>query len=136
SEALRERAPGTRTVRFRVDLDNFKALNDTMGHAAGDEALRVVADALRRALREGDAVSVARRGADESAIRLRVAEGADPAALRARLEEAVNRALEEAGLARAGARTVSAAIGFAQARPGMSAADLDRAADEAAIARK
>src|SRR5690606_27473353 len=136
SEALRERAPGTRTVRFRVDLDNFKALNDTMGHAAGDEALRVVADALRRSLREGDAVSVARPGGDEFAITLRIAEGADPAAIRDRLEEAVNRALEEAGLARVGDRTVSASIGFAEARPGMSAEELDRLADQAAIARK
>ena len=37
-----------------LDIDNFKALNDTHGHAAGDAALKVVADVLRIHLRTGD----------------------------------------------------------------------------------
>jgi diguanylate cyclase (GGDEF)-like protein len=49
-----------------IDLDNFKQLNDTRGHSAGDAALRVTANALHTKLRLSD--SVARLGGDEFAI--------------------------------------------------------------------
>jgi diguanylate cyclase (GGDEF)-like protein len=51
-----------------MDVDNFKELNDTMGHAAGDEALRSVARAIRRDVREIDLV--ARLGGDEFVVLL------------------------------------------------------------------
>lgn len=48
---------------LHIDLDNFKQINDRLGHAAGDSALQFAADALRRVTRDND--SVFRTGGDE-----------------------------------------------------------------------
>ncbi|WP_433790205.1 diguanylate cyclase domain-containing protein [Actinoplanes sp. CA-252034] len=55
-----------------IDVDHFKTINDTWGHAVGDLALRTVADALRDAA-EGRRHMVARLGGDEFAVLLRAA---------------------------------------------------------------
>ena len=54
---------GTKTFLAFLDMDNLKELNDTLGHPAGDELLRIVAKRTRNLLRDAD--QVARVGGDE-----------------------------------------------------------------------
>jgi diguanylate cyclase (GGDEF)-like protein len=79
-----------------LDLDDFKRINDRLGHAAGDAALRSLGGALRQSLRGGDVA--ARLGGDEFA--LLIANGSETvlAPLTRRLEGALNRAVPGAGL--------------------------------------
>ena len=65
SEDLSER-PGTCSAMAFIDLDNFKAVNDTLGHSVGDAILKNVAERLRHAVQPGD--FLARLGGDEFAI--------------------------------------------------------------------
>jgi len=51
-----------------IDLDNFKYVNDTLGHLAGDRVLQEVTDLLRQRVRRGDLL--ARLGGDEFAVLL------------------------------------------------------------------
>jgi diguanylate cyclase (GGDEF)-like protein len=60
------RAPGEPATLIYVDLDHFKKLNDTLGHPAGDAALKHVARLLEAAVRDGDLV--ARIGGEEFAV--------------------------------------------------------------------
>ena len=67
-ELQRMRSAGETGALLVLDLDNFKAVNDTAGHPAGDQCLRTTADVLRRRLRSTDVIG--RLGGDEFAALL------------------------------------------------------------------
>ena len=72
---------------FSIDVDNFKAVNDTLGHEEGDRQLKTVADALRSALRGDD--SVFRVGGDEFAVVISVDDERQARAVGERLVDVV-----------------------------------------------
>ena len=85
-QALRE---SPRVAVAYIDLDQFKDVNDELGHAAGDELLRVAAARLRGVTRADDRLG--RLGGDEFVVIWPHADGAaDPAALVERLTQAIN----------------------------------------------
>ena len=82
--ALRKsRAPGRRAAVAMLDLDHFKAFNDTYGHQAGDRLLREVGSTWRDQLREGDIL--ARYGGEEFALLLPNCTAADARTVTERL---------------------------------------------------
>jgi len=84
-------------VLMMVDLDEFKAINDTFGHQAGDEVLRVTAKRLRDAVRSSD--TVVRLGGDELVVLLTEARDFCAAELVAHTVVAsLSRAIEFAGM--------------------------------------
>ncbi|WP_419805775.1 diguanylate cyclase domain-containing protein [Terriglobus sp.] len=84
-ESMRRRRSAL--LLFYLDLDNFKQINDTHGHRAGDAALKDVAGLLRQVFRESD--TVCRMGGDEFAVLATDATPGSEDILRARLTEAV-----------------------------------------------
>jgi diguanylate cyclase (GGDEF)-like protein len=106
-----------------LDIDNFKALNDSRGHQTGDAALRLVADAMRRAVREVDVVG--RMGGDEFAVLMPETDGALAQGAAARLAEGIRTAFD-------GTPALSASIGVVSFRDTAATTDeVLRRADQA-----
>ncbi|HLH13802.1 MAG TPA: sensor domain-containing diguanylate cyclase, partial [Solirubrobacteraceae bacterium] len=108
-----------------VDVDRFKGVNDELGHAAGDELLRVLAGRLRHAVRGGD--HVGRLGGDEFLV---VCPQVDSEELAATLAERVRRTLGEPVSLAAGPLVPSVSVGVAwSAGEATSASELIARAD-------
>ncbi|GAA0321219.1 EAL domain-containing protein [Kineococcus aurantiacus] len=117
---------GLGTAVLFVDLNGFKQVNDTLGHAAGDEILSRVARRLRRCLR-GDDVA-ARLGGDEFALVVRDVEPERAAQrIAARVQADLTLPFDTHGTT----VRVGASIGIAVAADGVGAAELLRRADSA-----
>jgi diguanylate cyclase len=130
----REAAQGntTRLALMFVDLDGFKPVNDTFGHASGDRVLRVVGERLRAM--QGDGLHLAARiGGDEFLLLMRGDVTQDAAALRARqIVQTLSRAYEVEGR-QVG---ISCSIGIAFYPDGGTPAKLIARADAAMYAAK
>ena len=121
-----ERRPG---VLF-IDLDDFKTINDSLGHSAGDQLLIAVAERVRSTLRPEDLV--ARLGGDEFAVLLERSDRLDAEAVATRLVEALRAPFVLEGRE----MRVHASIGIAQADHGSVADNVLRNADVAMYSAK
>jgi diguanylate cyclase (GGDEF)-like protein/PAS domain S-box-containing protein len=115
-----------------LDLDDFKLVNDNLGHSAGDELLTTIADRLRAQVRPGD--MLARLGGDEFAILMEDLAAADAAALAARLLAVVREPIRLAS--RDVVCTLSLGIASAAGGDGLTAEQLLGNADLAMYAAK
>ncbi len=122
------RQAGENITVVMADIDHFKRVNDTFGHAAGDEVLREIAKSVRRHVRRGDRVY--RFGGEEFLIVFASSEVETVASVE-RIRQEVARSLT-----RFGTHEIATTISFGVATagdgdPASAAADLVRAADAA-----
>ena len=109
-----------------LDLDNFKEINDSLGHAAGDAVLVQTANRLRTCLRDSD--TAARFGGDEFALLLEQTRGeGEVMDVADRISAALSRPLQVEGKD----ADLNASIGIARAQPSQSADEVLRNADVA-----
>ena len=120
---------GSRFVLAVLDVDDFKRINDTFGHTAGDDVLKTVADTLKSAVRGDDIV--ARIGGDEFAL---VAQGLTLAQADRRLRSMMA-VLHDANVGMSGAH-VTVSCGIAEFSAGDTAQSLMSRADEAVYEAK
>jgi diguanylate cyclase (GGDEF)-like protein len=123
--------PAVRGAILFLDLDDFKRVNDTLGHAAGDELLRMVAARIRSCCRSND--TVARLGGDEFAVLLNdVEQPGRESMVAARVLAAFERPFDVGGRA----VFVRASIGVAAFKPTDSVDSVLAHADEAMYVAK
>ena len=112
TQALRACGENALGAILFIDLDNLKGINDTLGHQAGDTALKIVADRLCRAVRPGDLV--ARLGGDEFvAVLCGSITGADVDRLSERLHALMSEPVTIGGAT----MRLGASIGIAEVEP-------------------
>ena len=126
-QALKRVQRGEQLAVLYIDIDEFKSVNDTLGHSVGDELLKAVADRLRGCLRKTD--FVARLGGDEFAIiQTALERPADATELVSRIYEAIRAPYECVGHL----ITTDASIGIALAPE--DGTDLDQLLKNADLA--
>jgi diguanylate cyclase (GGDEF)-like protein len=121
--ALRADAPGSATLLI-FDIDHFKRINDKLGHAAGDRALRLVSGSMTEHLRAQDVAG--RHGGDEFVLLLRGTHVRDAGGVAARIVARLQEQAEFSTLPR-----LSLSFGMVQVLPGEGVADAMRRADQA-----
>ena len=109
-QALKEIQPGAQLAVLYIDIDEFKSVNDALGHAIGDELLKTVADRLRGCLGEADIA--ARLGGDEFAV---IQMGVTSPAETTRLVDAIHAAIRQPLECAGHLITTDASIGIAMA---------------------
>ena len=108
---------GTTVAALFVDLDNFKSINDTLGHQVGDELLQAVAERLQGVVREVDALG--RLGGDEFVVLVGdLAADASPALVAERLLDALKQPFK-LGAEGETTVTIGASIGIATGERGV-----------------
>jgi diguanylate cyclase (GGDEF)-like protein len=123
---------GSAAAVMMIDIDHFKLFNDTLGHPAGDECLKLIADAFRSAFSEPDAFC-ARFGGEEFILAIRHAEERDAR----HLANTVVRAIEALGIPHPGrndgVEVVTVSVGVALKPPAerVSQHEMLSQADEA-----
>jgi diguanylate cyclase (GGDEF)-like protein len=124
--------PGSTVAVMYIDLDDFKTVNDSLGHAAGDTLLIQVADRMSVSVRPDD--TVARLGGDEFAVLMEdVAEESEATAVAKRILDSLNTPFDIAGEV----VWAHATIGIARIAPGkIDASDFLRRADLAMYTAK
>lgn len=125
--ARMSRAPRPLSL-LMCDLDHFKKLNDALGHAAGDRALRAAADVLQNTVRKGD--TVCRYGGEEFLVVLPDTHPDDATVLATRLFTAMQARGEELQL------PLTVSVGLTSFRPGDTAERMLLRADHALFASK
>jgi diguanylate cyclase (GGDEF)-like protein len=129
-EIARSERDGQPLCCVLIDLDDFKLVNDELGHPAGDALLRRVADALRAETRPYD--QVARYGGDEFVIVLPGTEESVARAVAERVRERVRTGVPRG----AGGAFGNCSIGVSAWDPAMTADELLAAADRALLLAK
>jgi diguanylate cyclase (GGDEF)-like protein/PAS domain S-box-containing protein len=122
----RSRRTGQRVALFYLDLDGFKAINDSLGHAAGDSLLKQFADRVKRAVRVTD--TVARLSGDEFVVLLEDLKGPEDADT---IAKTIIAATREEFTIEATPLRVTTCIGIAFASGEIGSAELLRRADSA-----
>jgi diguanylate cyclase (GGDEF)-like protein len=121
-ELARHARSNRRFALILLDLDDFKGINDSFGHLAGDRILCNVAEVLRESIRPGDTIT--RHGGDEFSVIAPETSAAEASTLAQRLEEAVQRVV-------AGEEHLTCSSGFAiYPEAGQSVDELMGAADD------
>ena len=132
-EQRRSLRSGSPLLIAQLDIDHFKAVNDTHGHAAGDLVLQSFADTVRRNVRDTDVL--ARWGGEEFVLLLCDTPAADAVALMERLRQAVQ--AMQVPVAQGGQPiTVTVSIGLARHAPADPLAGTLERADRALYAAK